>query len=70
MYLANLCNSTIIEIYRDIIQVSHDFEYCQSLGFIAELNRFAENASPLKSYYSKINFVLLIKNKLVYNTFR
>ena len=34
-FLANLCNSIIIEVYCDINQVSHGFEYCQSLGFIA-----------------------------------
>ena len=34
-YLANLCNSTIIEIYSDIIQVSHGFADCQTLRFIA-----------------------------------
>ena len=33
------CNSTIIETYVDIIRISHGFEYCQSLRFIAELNR-------------------------------
>ncbi len=35
-FLANLCNSTVIEIHGDKIRVSHGFEYCQSLGFIAE----------------------------------
>ncbi len=35
-FLANLCNSTIIEIYGDIIQVSHGFEDCQTLRFIAD----------------------------------
>ena len=34
-YLAITCNSTIIEIYGDIIQVSHGFEDCQTLRFIA-----------------------------------
>ena len=34
-HLASTCNSTIIETYVDIIRVSHGFEYCQSLGFIA-----------------------------------
>jgi len=36
MFLANLCNSTIIEIYSDIIQVSHGFDGCQILEYIAE----------------------------------
>jgi hypothetical protein len=36
MYLANLCNSTIIEIYDDIIRVSHGFDGCQILEYIAE----------------------------------
>jgi hypothetical protein len=35
MYLAILFNSTIIEMYDDIIQVSHGFEGCQTLRFIA-----------------------------------
>jgi hypothetical protein len=30
-YLANLFNSTIIEIYNDIIRVSHGFDGCQML---------------------------------------
>ena len=34
-YLANLCNSTIIEIYGDIIRVSHGFDGCQMLEYIA-----------------------------------
>ena len=35
--LASTCNSTVIEMYGDKIRVSHGFKYCQSLGFIAEL---------------------------------
>ena len=35
-FLDNLCNSTIIEIYSDIIQVSHGFKGCQMLEYIAE----------------------------------
>jgi hypothetical protein len=31
MYLANIWNSTIIEIYGDRIQVSHGFDSCQML---------------------------------------
>jgi hypothetical protein len=38
-YLANLCNSTIIEIYSDIIRVSHGFDRCQMLEYIADLLR-------------------------------
>jgi hypothetical protein len=34
--LANLCNSTIIEIYGDIIRVSHSFSRIDILFFIAE----------------------------------
>jgi len=41
MYLANLCNSTIIEIYSDIIRVSHGFEGCQMLEYIADSNTSA-----------------------------
>jgi hypothetical protein len=37
-YLANLCNSTVIEIYGDIIQVSHGFDGCQMLEYIAEIS--------------------------------
>jgi hypothetical protein len=39
MYLANLCNSTIIEIYSDIIRVSHGFDGCQMLEYIADSAR-------------------------------
>jgi hypothetical protein len=35
-YLANLCNSTVIEIYGDLIQVSHGFDGCQMLEYIAD----------------------------------
>ncbi len=35
MYLASLCNSTAIEMYADIIRVSHGFRDCQMLRFIA-----------------------------------
>jgi len=34
-FLANLCNSTVIEIYDDIIRVSHGFDGCQMLEYIA-----------------------------------
>ena len=36
-YLANLCNSTAIEMYDDIIRVSHGFDGCQMLEYIAEI---------------------------------
>ena len=36
-YLANLCNSTVIGIYGDIIQVSHGFDGCQILEYIADI---------------------------------
>ena len=36
MYLAITCNSTIIEIYGDIIRVSHGFDGCQMLEYIAD----------------------------------
>ena len=34
-HLANLCNSTIIETYGDMIRVSHGFDGCQMLEYIA-----------------------------------
>jgi len=34
-YLASTCNSTIIEIYVDMIRVSHVFDSCQMLEYIA-----------------------------------
>jgi len=37
-------NSTIIEIYSDIIQVSHGFDGCQMLEYIAD-----SNTSPLSA---------------------
>jgi len=33
----NLCNSTVIEIYGDKIRVSHGFDGCQIMGFIAAI---------------------------------
>ena len=36
--LANLCNSTIIEIYDDIIRISHGFDGCQMLEYIAGIS--------------------------------
>jgi len=44
-YLANLCNSTIIEIYSDIIRVSHGFDGCQMLEYIAAIITL-----PMKSW--------------------
>ena len=35
-FLANLCNSMIIEMCDDIIRVSHGFDGCQMLEYIAE----------------------------------
>jgi hypothetical protein len=35
-YLATICNSIIIEIYGDIIRVSHGFDGCQMLEYIAD----------------------------------
>ena len=42
--LANLCNSTIIEIYGDIIRVSHGFDGCQMLEYIADTQPAAMRA--------------------------
>jgi len=36
MYLANSCNSTVIETYVDIMRVSHGFDGCQMLEYIAD----------------------------------
>jgi len=44
MYLANICNSTVIEICKDIFRVSQRFRDCQMLEYIAD-----SNASPLKT---------------------
>jgi len=44
MYLASICISTVIEIYSDMIRVSHGFEDCQSLRFIADSNASALSA--------------------------
>ena len=66
-FLAILCNSMIIEICDDKIRVSHGFEYCQSLGFIAVV-RYApktENEDIINIYGVRLvqlccnhNFVL------------
>ncbi len=37
-FLANLCNSTTIEMCEDIIQVSQRFRGCQMLEYIAEIS--------------------------------
>ena len=36
IFLANLCNSTAIEMHDDIIRVSHGFDGCQMLEYIAD----------------------------------
>jgi len=36
MYLANICNSTVIEICKDIFRVSQRFRDCQMLEYIAD----------------------------------
>ena len=36
IFLAILCNSTVIEMYDDIIRVSHGFDGCQMLEYIAD----------------------------------
>ena len=35
--LASTCNSAFIETYGDKIRVSHGFESCQMMGFIADI---------------------------------
>jgi hypothetical protein len=35
-FLATICNSTIIEIYGDIVRVPHGFDGCQMLEYIAD----------------------------------
>jgi len=52
-YLANLCNSTVIEMYGDIIRVSHAFEGCQMLEYIAD-----SNTSALKTGNDDITNIL------------
>jgi hypothetical protein len=39
--VTNLFNSKIIEIYRDIIRISHGFDGCQILEYIADSNTSA-----------------------------
>jgi hypothetical protein len=39
-------------------------------GFIAELNRFAENVYPPTGFYPPIDFILLIQAILIYSTSR
>ncbi len=36
-FRANLCNATVIDMHGDIIQVSHGFEGCQMLEYIAAI---------------------------------
>ena len=35
MYLAILCNSVVIEMCDDMIRISHGFDGCQMLEYIA-----------------------------------
>ena len=35
-FLANLCNSITVEIYGDKIRVSHGFDGCQMMEYIAD----------------------------------
>jgi hypothetical protein len=35
-YLANLCNSMTVEMYGDKIRISHGFDGCQMLEYIAD----------------------------------
>jgi hypothetical protein len=42
MYLASTCNSAFIEMYGDKIRVSHGFEGCQMLEYIAVSNTSAQ----------------------------
>jgi hypothetical protein len=58
MYLANLCNSITVEIYGDIIQVSHGFEGCQMLEYIADTCNL--EMSPIKYSYHLLKISSLI----------
>jgi len=37
-YLAIICNSTIIEMCDDMIRISHGFDVCQTLEYIADIS--------------------------------
>ena len=41
-FLANLCNSTTVEVYSDIIRVSHGFSRIDMLFFIDTCNSASE----------------------------
>jgi hypothetical protein len=58
-FLANLCNSTITEIYSDIIRVSHGFEDYQSLRFIAERTGPGSKILKRKQYILELKFFKL-----------
>ena len=62
-YLANLCNSTIIEMYGDIIQVSHGFDGCQMLEYIAD------STNPLFFKRAVWLVILIVFNLLWYTTY-
>ncbi len=67
-YLANLCNSTVIEIYGDKIRVSHGFDGCQMLEYIAELARYAlKNGIEDITRFFGLAFVPISCNQRFYN---
>ena len=40
-YLATICNSTIIEMCDDMFRISHGFDVCQTLEYIATFPNFS-----------------------------
>jgi hypothetical protein len=59
-YLASTCNSTVIEMYGDMIRISHGFEGCQRFGYIAVITtRNNKKAEPNDSAFFVVSLILL-----------
>ncbi len=60
MYLAILCNSTVIEMYDDMFQISYGFTGCQMLRLILAIGK---GVAEFRN--GKINILdFLLKNDL------
>jgi len=59
-YLATICNSMIIEMCDDIIRVSHGFDGCQILEYIADISTGHQRNrnNDIISFFSLLKFQL------------
>ena len=62
MYLANFCNSQVVEIYGDTIRVSRGFDRCQMLEYIEISTGHERNGiDDIKGFIS-LQFLLICHN--------